>query len=118
MGDYSDKNCANKLKGSISTPNIRLKRKLAEHFKVYNLDEFRTSCLNYKTEEKCTNMYVFNKNGQYKKIHSVLTYRMGLNRRGCINRDINGVKNIRKLANYWLEYNDRPSIYKLKITTV
>jgi len=33
----------------ISTPNITLKRKLKERFKVYNIDEYRTSCLNYKT---------------------------------------------------------------------
>lgn len=36
----------------MSTPNIGLKRKLAEYITVYNLDEFRTSCLNYKTEKK------------------------------------------------------------------
>ena len=42
----------------ISTPNLTLKRKLAEYMKVYNLDEFRTSCLNYKTEEKCENIYL------------------------------------------------------------
>ena len=113
MGDWS---IGKQLRNFVPTPNIHFKRLLKKRFNVYNFDEFNTSKLHYKTEEKCTNMYVFNKNGQYKKIHSVLTYRMGLNRRGCINRDINGVKNIRKLANYWLEYNDRPSIYKLKIT--
>jgi hypothetical protein len=46
FGDWSDK-----LKVSpcrlkyISTPNVSLKRKLNEHFTIYNLDEFRTSCL-------------------------------------------------------------------------
>ena len=51
MGDWSDKlkKSPCKLK-YISTPNISLKRKLKEHFTIYNLDEFRTSCLNYKTE--------------------------------------------------------------------
>jgi hypothetical protein len=46
ISDWSDKMRLN----YISTPNLALKRKLAE-YKVYNLDEFRTSCLNYKTEE-------------------------------------------------------------------
>ena len=31
----------------ISTPNIRIKRKLSERFKIFNIDEFRISCLNY-----------------------------------------------------------------------
>jgi hypothetical protein len=29
----------------ISTPNLGLKRKLNENLMIYNIDEFRTSCL-------------------------------------------------------------------------
>jgi hypothetical protein len=39
------------MKSFISTPNIGLKHKLKEGFKVFNIDEYRTSCLDYKTEE-------------------------------------------------------------------
>jgi hypothetical protein len=48
MGDWS---IGKQMANFISTPNIRIKRKLSERFKVYNIDEFRTSCLNYKTYE-------------------------------------------------------------------
>ena len=83
------------LRNFISTPNLNLKRKLQEIFKVYNIDEFRTSCLSYKTEEHCENLYLkFKKDPKQKeqKIHSILTYQMENNRKGCINCDKNGCK--------------------------
>jgi hypothetical protein len=46
----------------ISTPNIALKRKLRERFKIYNIDEFRTSCINNKTEEESDNLWLPGKN--------------------------------------------------------
>ena len=112
MGDYSDKNCANKLKGKMSTPNLGLKRKLGEYFTVYTLDEFRTSCLNYKTEEKCENLYLPDKKGVIRSIHSILTYQTENNRMGCINRDENATNNMIKLVNYFLENKDRPQKFK------
>ena len=39
------------MRNFISTPNLGIKRKLQERFEVYNIDEFRTSCLHYKTED-------------------------------------------------------------------
>ena len=33
-------------------------------------------------------------------------------RNGCINRDKNGCKNIQKVFNYYIEYNERPEKYK------
>jgi hypothetical protein len=57
---------------------------------VFNIDEFRTSCLCYKTEEKCENLHLkFNKdpNQKIRKMHSILTYKMENSRTGCINRD-------------------------------
>ena len=112
MGDYSDKNCANKLKGKMSTPNLGLKRKLGEYFTVYTLDEFRTSCLNYKTEEKCDNLCLPDKKGVIRSIHSILTYQTENNRMGCINRDENATNNMIKLVNYFLENKDRPQKFK------
>lgn len=117
MGDWS---IGKQLRNFVPTPNIRLKRLLKKRFNVYNFDEYNTSKLHYKTEEKCKNLYITDKKGKSRKLHSVLTFNMKNKRRGCINRDINAVKNIRKLTDYWLNYNDRPSKYKresnLKVT--
>ena len=96
----------------ISTPNLSLKRKLQERFKVYDIDEYRTSCLNYKTEELCNNLYLPDKKNKERKMHSILTYKMENKRNGCINRDKNGCKNIQKVFNYYMEYNERPEKYK------
>jgi len=46
IGDWS---IGKQMRNFISTPNLSLKRKLQERFKVYNIDEYRTSCLNHKT---------------------------------------------------------------------
>ena len=45
------------MKNYISTPNLGLKRKLNKYFTIYNLDEFKISLLNCKTEEKNKNLY-------------------------------------------------------------
>jgi hypothetical protein len=98
-----------------STPNLTLKRKLQEKFKVYNIDEFRTSCLSYKTENPCENLYLkFKKDPKQKdrKIHSILTYQMENNRKGCINRDKNGCKNIQKVFNSYMLTGERPEKYR------
>ena len=79
---------------------------LIEYFRIYSIDEFRTSLLNYKTEEKNENLYLPDKKGVVRKIHSILTYQMENNRMGCINRDKNSVKNMAKLTNYFLEHNE------------
>ena len=58
VGDWSGK-------GRIryrSTPNIALKRKLAERFEVYLLDEYLTSKIHYKYHVKCDNISVIDKN--------------------------------------------------------
>ena len=109
IGDWS---IGKQMKNFISTPNILLKRKLQERFKVYNIDEYRTSCLNYKTEELSKNLYLPDKRNKERKMHSILTYKMENKRNGCINRDKNGCKNIQKVFNYYIEYDERPERYK------
>ena len=112
IGDWS---IGKQMRNFISTPNLTLKRKLQETFKVYNIDEFRTSCLSYKTEEVCENLYLkFKKDPKQKerKIHSILTYQMENNRKGCINRDKNGCKNIQKVFKSYMETGERPEKYK------
>ena len=112
IGDWS---IGKQMRNFISTPNLTLKRKLQEHFKVYNIDEFRTSCLSHKTEEVCENLYLkFKKDPKQKerKIHSILTYQMENNRKGCINRDKNGCKNIQKVFNSYMKTGERPEKYR------
>jgi hypothetical protein len=96
----------------ISTPNLGLKRKLAEYYPIYNLDEYRTSCINHKTETLTENIYLPDKNGKSRKIHSILTYQTESKRLGCINRDENSVNNMIKLVKYYFEYKDRPEVFK------
>ena len=55
IGDWS---IGKQMINFISTPNLTLKRKIQKTFKIYNIDEFRTSCLSYKTEEFCENLYL------------------------------------------------------------
>ena len=109
-GDFGFKtNCH---KGNISTPNNRLKRLLGKQMKLYNLDEFRTSKLNHKTEEACENLYLPDSKGKSRKLHSVLTYKMENKQIGCINRDENAVNNMIKIVNYYLDKKERPLKYK------
>ena len=113
MGDWSDKlkTLPSRIK-YISTPNISLKRKIHEYIDIYNLDEFRTSCLNNKTENRCENIELLDKKGVMRKIHSVLTFQMENNRRGCINRDNNVVLNMIKIVKSYLENKTRPERYR------
>jgi hypothetical protein len=108
IGDWS---IGKQMRNFISTPNLSLKRKLKERFKVYNIDEFRTSCLSYQTKNLCKNLYLPDKKGEDRKIHSILTYQMENNRKGCINRDKNGCKNIRYVFNYYKKTGKRPMKY-------
>jgi len=111
-GDWGEHKNFRQMRNFISTPNIGLKRKISKKYEIYNIDEFRTSILNHKTEEKCKNLYLQDKNGIPRKLHAVLTYKMENNRYGCINRDINAVKNMKKITDYWLKYKKRPEKYR------
>jgi len=46
------------MKHFVSTPRIGLNRKLKKHFKVYNLDEYTTSKICYKTKDETKNLKV------------------------------------------------------------
>jgi len=110
IGDWS---IGKQMSNFISTPNITLKRKLKERFKVYNIDEYRTSCLNYKTEKRCENLILPSPiTGNYYKMHSILTYKMENNRLGCINRDKNGCYNIKKLFYSYINSGVIPEVYR------
>ena len=109
IGDWS---IGKQMRNFISTPNLAIKRKLNTRFEVYNIDEFRTSCLNYKTEELCNNLYLPDKRNIERKMHAILTFKMENKRKGCINRDKNGCKNIQKVFNHYIETGERPEKYK------
>ena len=96
----------------ISTPNLGLKKKLLEYYPIYNLDEFRTSYINHKTETLTENIYLPDKKGKSRKIHSILTYQTESKRFGCVNRDENSVNNMIKLVKYYFEYKNRPEVFK------
>ena len=109
---YGDWGIGKQMQNFISTPNIHLKRKIASEIDILNIDEFRTSCLHYRTQEKCSNLEIVDAVNKSRRIHSVLTYQMENNRIGCINRDNNGVKGIRHVAMHWIKFNKRPKKYR------
>jgi hypothetical protein len=69
---YGDWSRLSQMRGVISTPCIGLKRRLAEDFKIFNIDEFRTSCLDNMTLKENKNAIIKNKQGNKKELHSVL----------------------------------------------
>jgi hypothetical protein len=118
MGDWSDKKSNSAPIKYISTPNKWLKDKLAEHMTIYNIDEHRTSCLHYRTEQRCDNLWLKNQNNKGRKnehvqykIHSVLTSQMENGRFGYINRDNNASNNMIKLTRAFLSGQPRPERY-------
>lgn len=48
---YGDKNIGKQMRHLISSPMIGFKKMLDKEFKVYNVDEFRSSCLDYRTTD-------------------------------------------------------------------
>ena len=115
---YGDWSVTKQMRNFISTPNLGIKRKLAKKFNIYNIDEYRTSCLYYKTEEKGDNFYITDKINKKRKLHSVLTFKMETTeneckkiRIDCINRDYNGCINIRKIFHSYMKNETRPLHY-------
>jgi hypothetical protein len=91
----------------ISVPGVGLRRMLGQHFRLYLIDEYRTSCLSHVGEERCENLYF-----RGRKIHSVLTYQTESKRMGCINRDENATYNMMKIVRQYLKDGSRPERYR------
>ena len=114
---YGNWSIKKQMRNFISTPNLGVKKKLKEKFNVFNIDEYRTSCLHYKTETKGNNFYITDKINKQRKLHSVLTFQMenteneSNNRIDCINRDYNGCLNIRKIFHSYMKNKTRPERY-------
>ena len=56
-------------------------------------------------------MYLLDKKGIGRKIHSILRYQTESKRMGCINRDKNSVNNMKKITNYYINNKSRPKEY-------
>ena len=100
------------MKHLAPTPNLGIKRKLAERFSLYNIDEYKTSQLSHVTGAKCKNLKLKNEDGTYRKIHSVLTYQMENKRLGCMNRDTNACHNLRKIYEHYLATGERLEAFR------
>jgi len=89
-------------------------------FPVINFDEYRTSCLDWRTEKYNNNAKVMDKHGKTKKLHSVLVYTIPTNdktecKTSFQNRDRNSVLNIKKLTKWYLEKGERIYNYRRDI---
>ena len=116
IGDWS---IGKQMRHFISTPNISIKRKLKERFHhVYNIDEFKTSCIHHKMKSRCDNLYLNIEDKkdptkkENRKMHSILTYQMENKRLGCINRDKNSCKNIQTIFDSFMKTGERPAIFR------
>ena len=106
---YGSWNITKQQRNFISTPNIGIKRLINNNFKLLTLDEFRTSCLNYRTEERIKNKRDDKTN---KLIHSVLILTENNKEIGCINRDRNAVLNYKKIVDNYIETGERLHRFK------
>ncbi len=114
IGDWSNRGRIRKM----SMPNKRLIRLLATRFKVFLIDEYKTSKIHYKTKTELKNLEITKEvtiNGEIKKYkekkHQILTYKMG-NESGCINRDYNACRNMYLIMEEIIKNKKRPKEYK------
>lgn len=118
IGDW---NGNNNLKHSQSTKGIGLKRKLKGRFELYEIDEYNTSKLCYKTGKPTKNLKIrtiIDNKRVTTEIQPVLTYQMSNQRYGCINRDRNAVNNMKNIATYYMIHGCRPVAYQNKFKSV
>ena len=97
IGDWSGKGKIRR----ISMPCMGTRKLLSKRFKTFLINEYNSSKLCYKTEKEGKNLIAEakDKDGNLKyniKLHSVITFEMGENNVGCINRDYNATKNFAK----------------------
>ena len=110
---YGDWSRLSQMKGVISTPCIGLKRRLGENFKIFNIDEFRTSCLDNITLRENRNAVVVNeKTGNNKELHSVLVSKILKNTVGkplkrFQNRNRNSSLNMRNIIENYKNEGER-----------
>ena len=104
------------MKNCMPTPNKGLKDLLAKHFKLYIVDEFKTS--------KMCSFCLEGETGYYKQRENPRPFRKGMvNVHGLLtctkcsksshshlmNRDLNGSRNILYLMKEWIQHRKRPT---------
>lgn len=109
-GDYSR---TTQMKGTISTPNIGMKKLLEKQFEILDVNEFNTSKLYNKTLTELTNVKV-RRGNHNKMLHEILTPKEETNNCIFVNRDVNACKNIRYITKYYLKYQKRPKEFQRK----
>jgi hypothetical protein len=108
FGDYSR---STQMKGTISTPNIGIKKLLLSKFEIIDVNEYNTSKLYNKTLKELENVKI-RKNKHLKHLHEILTPKEKTEWCIYVNRDVNACKNILLLTKYYLKYQIRPKEFK------
>jgi hypothetical protein len=117
LGDWSD---GNFMKGFMSTPGKQIRRILHKKFKVFMVDEFRTSLLHNQTLQPAEGkLRIIGRNNIPRQLHSVLTRyneHTDLTHPGetqrtlcCFNRDRKAAINILNLGKSGREGLPRPA---------
>ena len=105
---YGDWSISKQMRGCISTPGIGLKRRLGKDYKIMNIDEFRTSCLDNITLKR--NKNAINEKTK-KKIHAVLVSNIlnidGKTLKRFQNRNRNSVKNMKLIIENYKKEGER-----------
>lgn len=110
---YGDWSVPKQMKHVISTPMFGLKRCLHKAFDIINIDEYRTSCLDWRTEARNEKVKVVAKSKKIKSLNAVLvsilpshnSVHTGI-KRSFQNRDCNSVLNIRKVARHFFDHRN------------
>ena len=103
---YGDWSRTSQMRGVISTPMIGIKRRLGKDFKIMNINEFKTSCLDNISYEKNVEAKVCVK-GKLKKLHSVLVSEIqkseGESFRRYQNRNRNASINMNTIVDHYIK---------------
>ena len=99
------------MKGTISTPNIGIKKLLLSKFEIIDVNEYNTSKLYNKTLKELENVKI-RKNKHLKHLHEILTPKEKTEWCIYVNRDVNACKNILLLTKSYLKYQIRPKEFK------
>jgi len=108
---YGDWSIGHQLKNCKPTPMISLKRKIHTRFKMYNIDEYKTSKIHHITHKECEKLELPDKYGKSRKMYAVLTSKME-GKMFCINRDLNAINNFKVITHECLNNNPRPEIFR------
>lgn len=108
---YGDHSRTTQMKGCVPCPGKGMKRLLARHFTVIEVNEYLTSRIHHKRLKRMTNLRVRQGN-HYRQVHKILTLTGDPARRIYVNRDYNACCNILNLGMYYLVKQKRPTTFR------